>query len=58
LSSSLEGIGKKVLPGIGQRIVLAEAVSAGLTIQEFAPASAAREEFQTLARAVDKILRK
>ncbi len=58
LSSSLEAIGKKVFPGIGQRIVLAEAVNAGLTIQEFAPASAAREEFQTLARAVDKILRK
>ena len=58
LSASLEDIGKKVLPGIGQRIVLAEAVSAGLTIQEFAPSSAAREEFETLAKAVDKILRK
>jgi chromosome partitioning protein len=58
LSASLEDIGKKVLPGIGQRIVLAEAVNVGLTIQEFAPASAAHEEFQILAKAVDKILRK
>src|SRR5580704_2544301 len=35
LTSSLEGMGKKVLPSIGQRVVLAEAVEAGLTIAEY-----------------------
>jgi chromosome partitioning protein len=58
LSSSLEKMGKKVLPGIGQRIVLAEAVGHGLTIGEYAPSSTAHTEFQELAKAVDKILRK
>jgi|SRR5579872_6887272 len=56
LSASLEKMGKKVLPSIGQRIVVAEAVESGLTVAEFAPSSAAREEFQDLAKAVYKIL--
>src|ERR1019366_1646598 len=34
LSSSLEEMGKKVLPPIGQRIVVAEAVMTGLTVCE------------------------
>jgi chromosome partitioning protein len=55
LSSSLEKMGKKVLPAIGQRIVVAEAVTAGLTVREYAPNSAAHEEFQELAKAVHKI---
>ncbi|MBI4874655.1 MAG: ParA family protein [Acidobacteria bacterium] len=58
LSSSLAQMGKKVLPPIGQRIVVAEAVAAGLTVGEFAPGSAAHAEFQELAKAVDKILRR
>jgi chromosome partitioning protein len=58
LASSLHDMGKKVLPGIGQRIVVAEAVSSGLTVAEFAPHSAAHEEFRELAKAVDKILKK
>jgi chromosome partitioning protein len=58
LASSLKDIGKKVLPGIGQRIVVAEAVGSGLTVAEFAPNSAAHEEFRELARAVDKVLKK
>jgi cellulose biosynthesis protein BcsQ len=58
LSSSLEKMGNKVLPPIGQRIVLAEAVDVGLTIPEYAPSSPAHEEFRALAKAVDKILRK
>jgi chromosome partitioning protein len=57
LTSSLEGMGKKVLPSIGQRIVIAEAVEVGLTVAEFAPNSPAHEEFRDLAKAVDKILR-
>jgi len=56
LSSSLEKMGKKVLPPIGQRIVVAEAVANGLTVAEYAPSSAAREEFQDLAKAVYKIV--
>jgi len=58
LSEQLEGTGNKVLPAICQRVVLAEAVDSGLTISEYAPSSAAHEEFVQLAKAVDKILRK
>jgi chromosome partitioning protein len=56
LSTSLEQFGKKVLPGIGQRIVVAEAVMSGLTVREYAPGSAAQTEFEQLAKAVDKIV--
>ena len=58
LSSSLKDMGKKVLPPIGQRIVVAEAVARGLTVAEYAPNSPAHEEFRELAKAVEKILRK
>lgn len=57
LSSSLEEMGKKVLPGIGQRVAVAEAVMTGLTVREYAPNSPAQEEFHQLAKAVDKIVR-
>jgi chromosome partitioning protein len=56
LPSSLKELGKKVLPPIGQRIVVAEAVSAGLTVCEYDPNSASNAEFEALAEAVDKIL--
>ena len=56
LSSSLEEMGKKVLPAIGQRIVVAEAVMSGLTVCEYAPNSAARTEFRDLAKAVLKLV--
>jgi chromosome partitioning protein len=58
LSESLEKTGKKVLPPIGQRIAIAEAVETGLTMREYAPHSPARTEFSDLAAAVDKILRR
>jgi chromosome partitioning protein len=56
LSSSLEAMGKKVLPSIGQRIAVAEAVVTGLTVCEYAPNSVARMEFKDLAKAVQKIV--
>jgi chromosome partitioning protein len=56
LSSSLADMGKKVLPAIGQRIVVAEAVMYGLTVGEYAPSSVAHAEFEALAKAVDKIV--
>lgn len=56
LSSSLKDMGKKVLPPIGQRIAVAEAVASGLTVREYAPNSPAQMEFEALAKAVDKIV--
>ena len=56
LASSLKDMGKKVLPAIGQRVVVAEAVARGLTVSEYAPNSPAHEEFHALAKAVEKIL--
>jgi chromosome partitioning protein len=56
LSASLKDMGKKVLPPIGQRIVVAEAVRRGLTVCEYAPNSVSRMEFRKLAKAVHKIV--
>jgi chromosome partitioning protein len=58
LTASLKNMGKKVLPAIGQRVVVAEAVASGLTVAEYAPNSPAHEEFRELAKAVQKVLRK
>jgi chromosome partitioning protein len=55
LSGTLEELGEKVLPGIGQRIAVAEAALQGLTIGEYAPGSTAHEEFQALAKAVERL---
>jgi chromosome partitioning protein len=56
LTSSLEELGKKVLPAVGQRVAVAEAVVSGLTVREFAPGSPAQLEFEELAKAVEKIV--
>jgi chromosome partitioning protein len=56
LPSSLKAMGKKVLPAIGQRIVVAEAAVSGLTVVEYAPNSASHLEFERLAKAIDKIV--
>ena len=56
LCSSLKEMGKKVLPPIGQRIVVAEAVMSGLTVCEYAPDSVSHVEFRKLASAVHKIV--
>lgn len=58
LNSSLEEMGKKVLPAVSQRVVVAEAVVTGLTVREFAPGSAAQLEFEHLAKAVEEIIRR
>jgi chromosome partitioning protein len=56
LPSSLGEMGKKVLPAIGQRIVVAQAAASGLTVIEYAPGSPSHLEFERLAKAVDKVV--
>jgi chromosome partitioning protein len=56
LSASLEEMGRKVLPPIGQRVVVAEAVMRGLTVFEYAPNSISRMEFRKLAKVLHKIV--
>jgi chromosome partitioning protein len=56
LASSLGQLGVPVLPGIAQRVALAEAAMDGLTVGEYAPNSTAHREFQELAKAVWKCL--
>lgn len=58
LGASLEKMGKKVLPSIGQRIAVAEAVAQGLTVAEYQPNSLAHEEFTQLAKAVERLVEK
>ncbi len=58
LQKSLEQMGSKTLPGIGQRVVVAEAVNNGLTVREFAPSSTAAEEFAALAKAALRMARR
>jgi len=59
LQSSLEStMGKKVLPHISQRVIVAEAVASGLTVREYAPSSPSAEEFKTLAKMVDRLARR
>lgn len=56
LAASLEDMGKKVLPPICQRVAVAEAVAQGFTVAEYAPGSAAHDEFKQLAKALDRLL--
>jgi len=58
LSTTLESMGKKVLPAVSQRIVVAEAVAHGLTVGEYAPNSVAHAEFEELAKAVNEIVKR
>ena len=58
LSSSLEKMGKKLLPPISQRVAVAEAVTNGLTVAEYAPNSVSHAEFKELAKAIDKLIRR
>jgi len=58
LPDSLKEMGKKVLPAISQRVVLAEAVQSGLTVREYAPGCPSQLEFEALAKAVEKIVKR
>jgi chromosome partitioning protein len=57
LPDSLADLGEKVLSAIGNRVVVAEAALSGLTVQEYAPNSVAHEEFRSLTRAVERLLK-
>ena len=56
LSSSLKDMGRKVLPSIGQRIAVAEAVATALPCGSTRRVRPAHLEFEKLAKAVDKIV--
>lgn len=56
LSTSLEELGEKVLPALGQRVAVPEAALSGQTVREYAPRSVAAAEFRVLAEAVAKEL--
>jgi cellulose biosynthesis protein BcsQ len=55
---SLKPLGEMILPGISQRIAIAEAVLQGLTLREYAPNSDGVDEFRQLANAIERIILK
>jgi chromosome partitioning protein len=57
LPSVLEALGKKVAPGITERIVIAESAIAGQTVPEYSPNNPACGEFLELARFVMELLK-
>ena len=57
LGTSLKPLGEVILPGISQRIAIAEAVFQGLTLREYAPGSDGVEEFHQLANAIERMVR-
>jgi cellulose biosynthesis protein BcsQ len=57
LEGSLRELGEVVLPPVGQRDVVAEAALTGLTVREFARTSRSADEFEALAKAVEKALK-
>ena len=58
IGKSLKSLGEAVLPGITQRIAIAEAVLEGFTVREYAPGSEAVEEFRNLAQAVERMVKR
>lgn len=56
LPETLASLGEKVLPGLHQRTVVAEASIEGQTVAEYAKASQARAEFQALAAAIKEMI--
>lgn len=57
LPQTLANLGEKVLPGIYQRTVIAEATIEGKTIPEYARSSPAQAEFLALAKAVKELMK-
>ena len=57
LKDSLKPLGEAVLPGISQRVAIAEAVLQGLTLREYYSASDGVEEFQQLANAIERMVK-
>lgn len=56
LPENLKALGEVVLPGISQRIAVAEAVLEGFTVREYFPESESVVEFKALAKAVEKMV--
>jgi chromosome partitioning protein len=57
LPENLKQFGEVVLPGISQRVAVAEAVLEGLTVREYFQESEAVEEFRQLAKAVERMVK-
>jgi len=58
LESTLKPTKEKILPGISQRIAIAESVLQGLTLREYAPASEGVAEFNELATALERMVKR
>jgi chromosome partitioning protein len=58
LEGALKPAMQQILPGISQRIAIAESVMMGLTLREYAPGSEGVNEFQELANAVERMVKK
>ena len=58
LEDTLKPTQEKILPGISQRIAIAESVLHGLTLREYAPGSLGVEEFKNLANAVEEMVKR
>ena len=57
LKDTLKPMGEAILPGISQRIAIAEAVLQGLTLREYAPTSEGVDEFKELATSIERIVK-
>lgn len=58
LENTLNPTKVKILPGISQRIAIAESVLKGLTLREYAPSSEGVNEFRELASAVERMVKR
>ena len=57
LEKTLAPTKEKILPGISQRIAIAESVLMGLTLREYAPSSEGVKEFTELATAIERLVK-
>jgi len=58
LENTLNPTKVKILPGISQRIAIAESVLKGLTLREYAGSSEGVNEFRELANAVERMVKR